>query len=136
MSEVQKADPVFRRKAIVLIVVALVVEAALIALVPPAIERLARTDRARLPAVIAVAGIVLLAPLAGFAAWFWRLGTRVVSEGRYPPAGVSVIHDTVVLEGQAARLRGRVLRIMAMLLAAALAGMLILGWRLLRLLSA
>lgn len=54
--------------------------------------------------------ILVLLPLLLAAVWAWRLGGRVLEEGRFPPQGFKVVRDTVVFLGAQARLRGRLLQ--------------------------
>jgi hypothetical protein len=65
----------------------------------------------------------------------WRLGTRVVRSGVFPPPGTAVIHDTVVLRGSSARHRGQLLRWFGMLVGAAAGVLAFALWRLISLLQ-
>jgi hypothetical protein len=80
----------------------------------PAILEWASSDpvrmRSRAQLLIAIAAVILLGPLAGFAAYIWRLGTRTLDEERFPPEGLAVIRDVLVIRGSEARARGRLLR--------------------------
>ena len=69
--------------------------------------------RARAQVLIAVVAVILLGPLAGFATYLWRLGTRTLNEERFPPEGLKVIRDVLVMRGAEARARGRRLRTFA-----------------------
>jgi hypothetical protein len=83
--------------------------------------------RGRAQMLIAVAAVILLAPLAGFAAYIWRLGARTLREERFPPEGFAVVRDVLVQRGAEARARGRLLQgLAAALLVAAALGALIL----------
>ena len=57
-------------------------------------------------------GVVILA----VAAYAWRLGARVRDASRFPPPGMRVLRDTVVLHGSAAGLRGQLLQGLAVAL--------------------
>jgi hypothetical protein len=69
-------------------------------------------------------------PVALLAVWMWLHGGRVVRAGRYPVPGSKVIRDTPVLHGDAARLRGTALRVLAVFLALLSTGTLIAAYRL------
>ncbi len=69
-------------------------------------------------------------PVAVLATWLWLHGGRIHDAGRYPPPGAKVIRDTPVLHGDAARLRGTALRVLAVLLGLLCAGTLIAVYRL------
>lgn len=70
------------------------------------------------------------APVALLAAWLWLHGGRIVRAGRYPAPGSKVIRDTPVLHGDAARLRGAGMRVLAVFLGLLSAGTLIAVYRL------
>jgi hypothetical protein len=67
----------------------------------------------RLVLVSRAAAAALVLPLLGFALYLWAFGARVMRAGRFPPPGQRVIRDTQVLEGRAARARGRILKVLA-----------------------
>ncbi len=69
-------------------------------------------------------------PVALFAVWMWLHGGRIIRAGRYPAPGSKVIRDTWVLHGSAARLRGTVLRLFAVLLGLLSAGTMFAVYRL------
>jgi hypothetical protein len=66
--------------------------------------------RARAQLLIAAVAVILLGPLAAFAIYIWRLGSRTLAEQRFPPEGLAVIRDVLVMRGAEARARGRLLR--------------------------
>lgn len=55
-------------------------------------------------------------PILGFAAYLVWVASRVRDSARFPPPGMSVVRDTVVLAGDAALRRARILIIQAVLL--------------------
>ena len=62
---------------------------------------------------------VLSAPLVAFAVYLWSLGAKVLRVRQFPPPGYRVIRDTPVISGQAAELRGRALKVLAVRLGVA-----------------
>lgn len=59
--------------------------------------------------------VVGLAPLLAGASWLWAFGARVIRGNRHPTEDTRVIHDTPVVLGTAARVRGRVYQAIAAL---------------------
>ncbi len=84
----------------------------------PALLEWAASDpsrmRARAQLLIAVVAIILLAPVVGLGAYIWRLGTRTLKEERFPPEGLVLVRDVLVLRGVEARTRARLMRMVAM----------------------
>jgi len=120
MDEIQRADPIARRRAMLLVVIgALLGGAAVLAFERcwPLIERWLLSDPAQLAQRIAAVTVfcVLLtaAPLAGFAAHLWIRGARVRQHQRFPLPGERLVRDTLVIRGEAAAIRGRVLQCLA-----------------------
>ncbi|HEU5467829.1 MAG TPA: hypothetical protein VFU77_00860 [Steroidobacteraceae bacterium] len=135
MGEIQRADPATRRRALIAIAVIAVagwgawfgLERWLAGLrgVDPARQQ----DALESALVWATWGAML--PVAAFASYMWRYGTRVLRAGRFPAPGAKVIRDTLVLHGDPARVRGTALRVLAALLGLLAAGTLIAVYRLL-----
>lgn len=129
MPEVQPADPVTRRRALIgAAAVALAGWAAFFVL-QDWLRGLGGTDpvatrRALEDAMIWGSWAACL-PVAVLATWLWLQGLRITRAGRYPAPGVKVIRDTPVLHGDAARLRGLVLRVLAVFLGLLAAGTLV-----------
>jgi hypothetical protein len=69
-------------------------------------------------------------PVAALAGWLWLTGVRVCRAERFPAPGSKVVRDTPVLHGEAARLRGIALRVLAAFLGLLCAGTLIAVYRL------
>jgi len=69
-------------------------------------------------------------PVALLAIWMWLHGGRIARAGRYPAPGSKVIRDTPVLHGDAARLRGIGLRVLAVFLGLLSVGTMIAVYRL------
>jgi hypothetical protein len=66
-----------------------------------------------LRATLVIAGLTLFASGPPFAlAWFlWRIGSRTIAAGRYPPPGIRLLKDMPVITGGAARQRGQLLKV-------------------------
>ena len=56
---------------------------------------------------------------SAFGVYVWRLAARVQAALRFPPPGLTVVRDTVILVGQAAVRRAYVLRVIGVLLVVA-----------------
>jgi hypothetical protein len=135
--EVRRADPVARRKAILLVILGALAGTLSIAgfehYRAPLRDWLAsnpgeRTNRIKLLLILVAAG--LSAPLVALAAYLWSLGSSVVRTRQFPPPGSRVIRDTPVVAGQAAMVRGRSLKALALFLGAASALLWLFLWRL------
>jgi len=68
-------------------------------------------------------------PLLGAAIFLWKIAERILVAERFPPPGMPVIRDTIVLEGQQARLRGRLCRALAIVFVLLAVITLALFWR-------
>jgi len=137
MTEIRKADPAARRRAVLLVSLGALVGTLLIA----GFERYSPTLREWLlsePAELArrvkllslLSAAVLSTPLVGFAVYLWLLGGKVLRWREFPPPGYRVLRDTTVFTGEAARLRGRVLKGLALGLGVASVSLWVLFWRL------
>ena len=137
MAEMHRATPGAARRLLTHMAIVTIVGGAFIAVsqaYQPQLLDWARSDpakmRGRAQLLIAVAGVIFLAPLVGLAAYVWRLGTRTLSEERFPPERMAVIRDVVVMRGAEARSRGRLFHAIGVVFLA-LAGLLALTlWRL------
>ena len=121
--EIQRADAGARRRAALIVVCAAVAGAILIALARtyrPALERWITQDPdqvgSRLRLAFSILAVVSSGSLLGFAAYFWRLGMRVVHAEQIPPPGLAVLRDTPIVRGSAARRRGRFIQVVAVML--------------------
>ena len=141
--EIQKADPRARRTAIVTLglatlaglVLMLVVESQLSAWLEWITEDPEQMDD-RL--VLCGWGLALgvIVPMLLLAAYLWRLGSRIVHSGVFPPPGMRVVRDTRVLFGRRAVRRGRLLKVLAWLAGAVAMGFVFVLWRVASLLTA
>ena len=133
MGEVHRADPKALRIALLIIGGGVVTGAVLIF----AAERLEsffttwvsqdlqRRSRIAFSALTALT----VGPTLVMSVYCWRLGQRIVREGRYPPAGLRVIRDMPVLTGGTARHRGRWLQALGVVTAVAVLMMAFFMWR-------
>jgi hypothetical protein len=135
--EIQPADPRARRLAIVVLIAAVIAGSALLLLFDRARPLLAAWILAdsdsvafRARVVLGVVALFVVAPLIAFAAYFYQLGTLTVSSARFPPPGTPMMQDTIVLTGDPARTRGRVLKVIAVTVFLGAFGMALLLWML------
>jgi hypothetical protein len=67
--------------------------------------------------------------LVAFAAWHLRFCYRVYRTERFPPPGIRIIRDTVVLTGEQARARARLGFLLATIVGAGSVGLAVYLWR-------
>jgi hypothetical protein len=135
VSEIRKADPEARRRAILVVVFGAAIGALLIAgfeeLRQPLHDWLmsdpAQTPR-RARLVIALSAVLLAAPLITFAVYLWLLGVKVVRAQQYPPPGLRVIRDTPVVSGPGAVTRGQAIQVGAVCLGVSAAVLCLFFW--------
>lgn len=114
MPTIQPADPAARRKAIVMVALAALLGALAYVALDQWLARVLAQPAAGAKATLlgflvwTIAGTAVVA--AALAFHVWRFGRRVVSAARFPPPGVAVVRDTVVLEGAQASRRGVVIQ--------------------------
>jgi hypothetical protein len=142
MTEIRKADPAARRKALRLVILGALIGMLLIV----GFERYGTLFRDwllsdprelshRLRLGFFLAAALLSAPLIVFAVYLWSLGAKTLCAREFPPTGSRVIRDIPILGGHAAVLRGRVLKAVALCLGVASALLWLLLWRLAGVLS-
>jgi len=131
-----RADPGMRRRAIVFLAVLAI--AAVVAFL--ALEQWLAGLQASDPAlaigtmrhVLRWTFAAMTASLVLFAAYLWLLGRRILVAEQYPPPGMKVVRDTLVVRGEPARRRGRMAQGLAIvLLIAAVAVVVFMSWRIL-----
>lgn len=137
MSDIQKADPKARRRAVFVAVIGTIVGATFIlgfesyrAALQDWILSEPGQSADKLKLVLLAAAAVLSAPLLVFGAYIWVLGARVTRAQQYPPIAQPVIRDTLVVNGRAAVLRGNILKVLAVCLIAAAFLLPVAFWRL------
>lgn len=139
MNELQRADSRARAYAVAIVVVGTLLGGAALALLQSQrddliawmVENPLRLKTSILGGVV----VLFLIPLLLASVWAWRLGTRVLDEGRFPPQGMKVVRDTVVVLGVQARRRGRLLQGLGVMFVIAGGGMLLVALRLVALLQ-
>lgn len=117
IEKLERADRKERiRWFIILLVMALAGAAAIVWLGPTLTGRLESAEPEKTLRVVVMALSILFIPVAVFGLTIVLLGRRTLSSERFPPPGVKVIRDTVVLEGREARRRGYILTVLGSLL--------------------
>ena len=76
-----------------------------------------------------ILGALIVLPLLIFAVYSFRLGTRAVQQGQFPPAGYRLLRPRTPVTGAAAVRQGRVLRVVAMILISFALALAIVVWR-------
>lgn len=137
MIEFRRADPAFRRRIIIVLLIGMFVGALLIVGFEQYRTQLrewilsepgAVAQRANL--ILLVLAAFLLAPLLGLAVYLWSLGEKVLRTREFPPPGFRVIRDTPVITGESAVSRGRLLEALALACVVVSVSLGLLLWRL------
>ena len=138
--EIERADPRARRLAVTLLIVGAALGVLLFVFAEwrlPSVQEWVIEDprqaQGRLRVVATGLTAVFAVPTLLFAAYFWKLGARVIRSNRFPPPGMRVIRDTVVRNGPSARRTGRILQAMALMLTFTVGGLLTIALRLMSL---
>jgi hypothetical protein len=138
MTEIRRADPSIQRRAVRLLIVSAILGTVLVVGFEhyrgPLRDWLVSEPRdlARLTLLLLLATALLSVPLLACGAYLWSLADKVQSARMFPPPGFRVIRDTPVVEGSAAVLRGRTLRVVALGLGVASVLLCLLVWELAR----
>ncbi len=138
MAEIQRADDRRRKVAIIVLVVALISGVVLWVVFEEwmmAVRRLpVEAARASLSKVfsLCMASMVLCVCVVGWHCW--RVGARVRRSLRFPPPDATVVRDTIVLSGQAAVSRGRLLQVFGVILILCAIGLAVMSWLMLKML--
>jgi hypothetical protein len=114
MAEIQKADPRLRRTGLVVVGAAAILGVLLMSIAAslrPDFEAWVRQDlTVRVRMVMIALTLLTAGPALGMAGYLWHLGHRIIRAERYPPPGLRVVRDTLVVSGQAAGRRGRLMQ--------------------------
>jgi len=138
MAEIQRADDRSRKVAIIVLIVVLISGVVLwmvfeewMAEVRSLPVEAARESLARVFSWMTgftSVGITLLG------CYFWQWGNHVRRSFRFPPPRTTVVRDTIVLSGQAAVSRGRLLQVFGVILIFCAIGLVVMSWLVLRML--
>ena len=137
MNEIQRADPVLQRRAILVVLLGSLIGGAAIegfGRYRPGMGRWLLSDPARVTEretlVLVALALATVAPLYAFAVYFWISGGRVHQHQRFPVEGSRLIRDSPILRGHAATVRGRVIQGLALVLALLASALAVAWWRL------
>ena len=142
MSNLQKADPQERRKAIILVLLTTI--AAAILVVPTTSRLNALRDwltedpsqtQVRFRYVAAALSVGLAVPIVWFSIYSWRLAGRIRRAGQFPPPGLRVLRDTVIVRGARAHRRAAFLQLLSVLLILSTVGFIAALWWLVQILQ-
>lgn len=134
--DIQRADPYLRKRALVAVIVIAVAGAVALLILQGMLADLRNLrgndfERARDALAAAflwsIAASALLTVLVGI--YLWRMGSHVRNTLQFPPPGIRVVHDTVVVRGEHAARRGRLLQLLTVLLMLAVSALLVTAWR-------
>lgn len=138
MKEVVRADPAYRRRFLLTVVVCTLVGMAVVGLTEPYFKAL-RSElsqplaRERLGQIVNQLGVAALAMYlllwAGALALLGE-GLRIRRTGQFPPPGAKVLRDTPVVRGEIARMRATLLIISAALIGFCLVVLGLMGFQL------
>lgn len=141
MPDIEKADPKARRRAIAIVAAAALVGGMAVYLLDKNRPQLAAWFEERTefwlahPEVIAFGCFVLMLPIIGIAIYLWRFGATIVAAKRFPPPGIPVVRDTVILLDARAIYRGRLMQALSVLLLVSSVSLPVAIWYVLRLLG-
>ena len=114
MAEIHKADPGVQRTGLVIVGAAAILGVLLMSIAAslrPDFEAWVRQDlKVRLLLVLIELTLLTAVPALVMAGYLWHLGLRIIRAQRYPPPGLRVVRDTLVVSGQAAGRRGRLVQ--------------------------
>jgi hypothetical protein len=113
-----RADETYRKKLLVVIVIAALVGAVIIRWGIPWFEDYVQSlDPEDALHVMKVALSIIFLGVLPFAYYLFIFGRKVISAERLPPPGTKVIRDTPLLEGEKARKRGQLIVVLSLFLA-------------------
>lgn len=108
--EYLKADPGYRRKVIIWLVLIFVLGSVALGLgLPLAKQKLGEMEPGAAIMLVKYAYIVVLLPLGAFCIYLFCLAMRSLAQGQFPPLGTKVVKDTLLYRGQEARKRALLL---------------------------
>ena len=83
----------------------------------------------RLPLALTTLGVLFVLPLVGFAAYIWRMTTKVIAERTFPPSGYITVGSTPPITGDDAIRYARLARGLAFILIVAALVLVFQLWR-------
>ncbi len=136
MGDIQRADPVLRRRALWLLIAGIVMGGVVIAGFEhyrPWLQRWLVSEPAYFKHRLLLVTTILIAatsiPLVAASAYVWRRALRARVARRMPPPGERVIRDTPVLVGEAALRQARIQQRIAVALSICAIALAMLLWR-------
>jgi hypothetical protein len=106
MAEIQKADPNVRRAGLGIVGAGAILGVLLMSIAAsfrPDFEAWVRQDfTVRVRMVMMALTLLTAGPALGMAGYLWHLGNRIIRAERYPPPGLRVVRDTLVVSARAA----------------------------------
>lgn len=119
-AEIQKADPVERRKLILVCFTAALAGAVLLYACDMLFSRAAGDTETAIHRVYILVGALYVPALAIIVLCkkIWETGRDTIGARRYPPPGMKVIRDTVVVTGAEAKRRGNLLQLFSIVFGA------------------
>jgi hypothetical protein len=131
MSDIQNADPRLRRRTISLLFALAATVAIALPLVPTLNLQAAKPAWANVRAsqLWAAVATVLVLSAAGMGAQISALGRAIRRTGQFPLPGQRVMRDTVILTGDAACNRGRILQGLGGAICLVACGLALVAWR-------
>jgi Ca2+/Na+ antiporter len=132
MSKIQKADSQARTRAFAITFAVILSGICVMVLFERNQARLADWFLANMATIADNTGVVTavvsacFAPFYLIAGYIFLIGHRVIDSRRYPPPGQRVIRDTKIMEGHAAVTRGRLLKVLSIMLTVAVTATIVL----------
>lgn len=138
MAEIQRADD-RRRKVAIIVLVAVLISGVVLWVVfeewMMAMRSLpVEAARTSLSKVFSLSMAIMVLCVCGAGWHCWRVGERVRRSLRFPPPDATVVRDTMVLSGQAAVSRGRLLQVLGVILILCAICLAVMSWLVLKML--
>jgi hypothetical protein len=112
-----RADSKYRRKVALIYAALILLGVVIIGMVLPWAQKyLQRLEPVTALWVMKVVLIVMFLSIIPMALYLLAFGCKVLASGQFPPPGVKVIKDTRIIQGEKARVRGRVLVFLSIIL--------------------
>ena len=134
MPEIQKADPVARKRSMLIFSFAALIGTGLVFLFEryrTALEQFFENNvdfLLKYPETIAAVFFLLMVPMSIAMIYLWRTGATIVSSRRFPPPGKPVVRDTLILSGTKAVYRGRIIQVLSLIVLSLCAALPLVFW--------